>query len=208
MKPFIVFLGDPAAVDPTLVGEAAAELAALHQQRFPIAHAFVVTTEVFRIAPHGEITPDVEAAVGRALARLPEGMFTLRGSVFAPHHNALGVEVLLAEQCVAATQIGTGIELLWRSLSRDDVRDWCAKHQINPAQLQVAVVVCPYIEGTTGIASQIACHPDTDDALTPDETFALLRLVRQAIDALDTPRGVRWLHNRKDGFWLIGTYPI
>lgn len=201
-QPLIVFLSDPVTLDPELSGSAASDLAALHQAGLPVPEGFVVTTAVFRTAPHGEVTPDVEAALARAVAQLASSSFVVRPSLAAAAHLEATLPVVRG---VTAATLPRQIEQAWQTLASSGMQQQAAAAQINLAALELAVLVQPEVPatafGTAGAADVEQLH---GPALSSDEQFSLQQLVGLALRELGTSRRLGWVLS-STGFWLINS---
>lgn len=144
MYPFVIDLDDPAATDSALAGSKAASLAALSQAGFPVPPGFVVPTAVFRSAPHGEITPDVEAAIADAYSALGrQALVAVRSSAAQDD----GADASVSGQF--QTFLGVGgvpkivrhIERCWQSITGPRAQAYYHHAGIAADQVSMAVLV-------------------------------------------------------------------
>lgn len=144
VQPFVLSLDDPQATDIHLVGAKAARLATMRQAGFPVPAGFVVPTHVFRVAPHGEITPDVEAAIETAYAALGEqAVVAVRSSAaqedgtaasFAGQFDSfLGI--------VGVAKVVRHIERCWQSVTSQRAQAYYQRAGIEAADVEMAVLV-------------------------------------------------------------------
>ena len=140
MLPFILALDDLQCQDVALVGVKAAQLATLQQAGLPVPAGFVLPTHVCRIAPHGEITPDVEAAIAVAYGRLGEAVAV-----------AVRVSTTLEQQSadvfdsfggiVGVGKIVRQIEKCWQSATGERARAFYERTGTDAAAVEMAVLV-------------------------------------------------------------------
>ena len=140
MLPFVLSLDDALALEAPLVGVRAARLARLRQAGLPVPAGFVVTTEVFRTAPHGEITPDVEAAIAAAYAELGADAVAVRPSPITPDGGE--VSGFASFQPLSGLgKIVRHVERCWQSATSPAARAACAELGLDVDQVALAVLV-------------------------------------------------------------------
>lgn len=175
MLPFVVSLDDAQALEAPLVGVRAARLARLRQAGLPVPAGFVVTTEVFRTAPHGEITPDVEAAIAAAYAGLGADAVAVRPSPIAP--DGREVSGFAAFQPLSGlSRIVRHVERCWQSATSPAAREACAQQGLDVDQVALAVLVQAAVA-----ADQSGGQADPDG-----------QLAAQAEAALGGPHRIEW----------------
>ncbi|HYF61512.1 MAG TPA: PEP/pyruvate-binding domain-containing protein [Herpetosiphonaceae bacterium] len=140
MLPFVVSLDDAQAAEAPLVGLRAARLARLRQAGLPVPDGFVVTAEVFRTAPHGEITPDVEAAIAAAYAGLGAGAVAVRPSTVTPAGGEVGGFASF-HPLAGLGKLVRQIERCWQSATGPEARAACAGQGVEVDQVALAVLV-------------------------------------------------------------------
>ncbi len=144
MLPFVIDLDAAAATNSALAGSKAATLATLRQAGFPVPPGFVVPTEVFRIAPHGEITPDVEAAIAAAYSALgPQALVAVRSS--AAQNDGADASVSGQFQSFlglgGVAKIVRHIERCWQSVTGPRAQAYYHHAGIEADQVAMAVLV-------------------------------------------------------------------
>ncbi len=208
-QPFVVFLSDPAAVDPALTGASAARLAVLKQANLPVPNGFIVTTAVFRTAPHGEITPDVEAAIERAYASLTtSGSLCLAPSVYLGRNSelpALRQQLYHASGLSGPAGLSRAIERCWQSATAPELRALYAQQQLAAEDVLLAVLIQAEIASSSHGVSSVGQAPPP--ALSSTQAFELNQLLRDVDRQLDAPMHTSWmLHN--DAFWVLDVSPV
>lgn len=139
MLPFVLALDDGQCQDVALVGVKAAQLATLRQAGLPVPAGFVVPTHVCRTAPHGEITPDVEAAITAAYAQLGNEMVVdVRVSTTLADASDVFESVT---GIVGVGKIVRQIEKCWQSATGERARTFYERTGTNAATVEMAVLV-------------------------------------------------------------------
>ncbi len=135
---FLIALDQAGTVDPALVGLTAVNLAGT-------IPGFVLDTKVYHTAPHGEITPDVEAEIAQAYAELGvEHVDVLASPAIvgaAPSDAVMAFASFSAIQGV--DKIVLAAERCWQSATSEDARKFYSEHAVNPDDVQIAVVIIP-----------------------------------------------------------------
>ena len=148
MTPLVLFLGDPQAADPALVGPKAAHLSALAASH-PVPPGFCLTAEAYRRAEReGGIDPELSRAIVDAYAQLvgdasPPPPVAVRSSALdedgpaasfaGQHETILGV--------VGLDAMLEAIERTWASLRSDAALAYRRDHGLTEDGLALAVLV-------------------------------------------------------------------
>lgn len=135
---FLIALDQAGAVDPALIGLTALNLAGT-------TPGFVLTTTVYHTAPHGEITPDVEAEIAQAYAALGVEQVDVLASPAivgaAPSEAPMAFASFTAVQGI--DKIVLAAERCWQSATSEAARKFYSEQAINPDDVQLAVVIIP-----------------------------------------------------------------
>ncbi|MFO8151282.1 MAG: PEP/pyruvate-binding domain-containing protein, partial [Trueperaceae bacterium] len=148
MTPFVLFLGDPRAADPALVGPKAAHLSALAASH-PVPPGFCLTAEAYRRAEReGSIDPELSRAIVDAYTHLvgddtAPAPVAVRSSALdedgpassfaGQHETILGV--------VGLDAVLEAIERTWASLRSDTALAYRRDHGLPEDGLALAVLV-------------------------------------------------------------------
>lgn len=138
---FVVPLAD--ALDVSLVGGKAANLARMIRAGLPVPDGFVVTTSAFRAAAGAEMPAALAEEIRRAYERLGSPLVAARSSATAEDM----AQASMAGQYETFLNLGTAADLLaavgkcWHSLRSNRVTAYLAQHGIAPASVAMAVVV-------------------------------------------------------------------
>ncbi len=135
---FLIALDQAATVDPALVGLVARDLAGT-------TPGFVLNTKVYHTAPHGEITPDVEAEIAQAYAQLAvEKVDVIASPAFAGTAPAEAATAFASFSAIQGIdKIVLAAERCWQSATSEAARKLYSDHAINPDDVQIAVVIIP-----------------------------------------------------------------
>jgi len=148
LTPLVLFLGDPQAADPALVGPKAAHLSALAASH-PVPPGFCLTAEAYRRAEReGGIDPELSRAIVEAYTRLvgdtsPTPPVAVRSSALdedgpaasfaGQHETILGV--------VGLDAVLEAIQRSWASLRSDAALAYRRDHGLTEDGLALAVLV-------------------------------------------------------------------
>ena len=206
-QPFTVLLNQSLARQPQLVGNAAARLATLVHHDLPVLAGFVVTTYVFDTAPHGEVTPDVEAAIEEAWQQLELSTATVRPSVYVPSHPAVATFDALLEHpqpVTQVTQVARAVENIWRSSGTASVTKHGAAQHISADDLQVAVLMQQQPAGASIEYSDQHIH--TTQPLTSVEATQLHQLAERIYTLFDQQLAINFVRTATN-FAIVGVKP-
>ena len=220
MHPFVIDLDAAAATDSGLVGAKAARLAALRQAGFPVPDGFVVPAEVFRTAPHGEVTPDVEAEIAAAYGSLgdqarvvirssvvqPQGAVAAAAGAFASFRGIAGVGMIVRH-----------IERCWQSATGPAAQVYYDQAGVEPDQVALAVLVQVVVEAdASGVVLALGDRRNnqlpttgqaTIPALTPSQAGELARLGDGVREHFGEPQQIEWV-SQGDQWWIVQVYPV
>lgn len=138
MNKLVVSLDDAEATEEALVGTKAAAAARLRQDGGEGAPGFVVPAEVYRTAPHGEITPDVEAAVEAAYEQLGGGSVTVSASPTDPDAPSA-----CFEEVASLSKLLSAIEACWQSLTAPEAIESFNQRGVDGSAVEMGVLVQP-----------------------------------------------------------------
>jgi rifampicin phosphotransferase len=140
--PWILPLAE--ARDASRVGGKAVNLAAMLAAGLPVPDAFVVTTAAFRLAADdGTMPSELAAEIAAAYRSLGAALVAVRSSATAedlPDASMAGqYETVLDVQ--GEEQLRAAVECCWASLKAARLESYLRRHGIDPASVNVAVVV-------------------------------------------------------------------
>jgi pyruvate,water dikinase len=186
----------------------AARLAALRQAGFPVPAGFVVPANVFRIAPHGEITPDVEAAIAAAYATLGDQLPVAVRSSATPGADTPGAGQFAAFLgVVGVAKIVRQIERCWQSASDPRAQAYYHQAGIEADQVALAVLVQRQVEaaasGSLDAADSIASAAD----LSAAQNAELQQLGQRVSAHIGQPQQIEWALSDNQ-WWIIQVQPV
>lgn len=203
MLPFVLSLDDAQSLDAAQVGVRAARLARLRQAGLPVPAGFAVTTAVFRIAPHGEITPDVEAAIAAAYAGLgADAAVAVRPSPITPGGGEVGGFASFAP-LAGLGKIVRHVERCWQSATGPAARNACAEQGLEVDQVALAVLV----QALVAPEDQGIFSPGAGPAGLDAPAMAALNALSAQVDAaLGGPQRLEWAL-AAGALWILDARP-
>ena len=181
MTPLILFLGDPQAADPALVGPKAAHLSALAASH-PVPPGFCLTAEAYRRAEReGGIDPELSRAIVDAYAQLvgdasPPPPVAVRSSALdedgpaasfaGQHETILGV--------VGLDAVLEAIDRTWASLHSETALAYRRDHGLPEDGLALAVLVQRLVlADASGVAFSVDPVSGRRDRMVVNATWGL-----------------------------------